>query len=337
MKIEFDFRFLGIRLDVNQRKAYFLIGIFIFMAVVVKSLIHHFISPEKYHFSKEEQNLLQQLSAPQVENTNQFNNKIYQKSYKSQYRTEYKPSKQWSPFDPNNITKEELQKLPLPEYVINNIIKYKATGATFKNLEHFGKIYGVAPYIEELKPYLLFNKKEQEEAEPALHFKKDTILYEKNLSIDSIQAMQALSEETIKPKKVDNIVVEINEANIYQLMQIKGVGEWYANKLISTRDKLGGFITKSQIYELSGIPADRLDQFIESLTIDHTKIKKWKINKALESEIYKYPYFTSKQAKILILYRMHHKGIKSLDQLRDVKVFTEEEIKRLEPYLDFAM
>ena len=120
-------------------------------------------------------------------------------------------------------------------------------------------------------------------------------------------------------------------------MLIPGVGQWYSKKLIETRDKLGGFLSKDQIYELSGIPSDRLDAIIQNLTIDKSAIRKWKINRALTHEIYRHPFLTSKQAKILILYRENHKGIKSMDDLRNIKIFSEDEVMRLMPYLDFSI
>ncbi len=345
MKI--DFRFLGLRLDVDQRKAFLIIGSLIFVAIFTKSLVHHFVKPAKYHFQEKHKHLLAQLQAKPFNYNNeytnrpnnQYQNKIYQKNNFENKKEQ--SDKKWFTFDPNTIGDAELLSLPLPTYVANNIIKYRSTGAKFKDLDHFSKVYGIAPFIDDLKNYVQITPliaKQSENTNSEFEDKKlHSKLAENTKKADTIQIEKTINFEPFNPKKESNIKVDINQANMYELMQIKGIGEWYAKKLIAIRDKLGGFIHKDQIYELSEIPSDRLDAFIESILIDPSKIKKWKINRALNHEIYGHPYLDNRQAKILILYRMHHNGIKNLNQLRDVKVFAEAEIKKLEPYMDFSI
>mgnify|MGYP001287930312 CR=1 FL=1 len=331
--MKLDFRFLGIRLDTEQRKAFLIIGLLIFFALISKTLFYNMIEPKVYTFSEEEKEILASLNAYTPLEA-QYDKKIYQKNFYNRKNSNDKRfNKKWFEFNPNTIEESQLRKLPLPDYVINNILKYKSTGATFRNAEQFSKIYGIAPYFDELRPYLVIESNTTKKVDKVNELdEQDKIILK-----DTSAIAESAQTEILRPQKYENIIVEINEANIYQLMQVRGIGEWSAKKLLEGRDKLGGYIHKEQIYEISGIPVERLDQFIDFIKIDDSKIKKWKINFARDREVYQHPYFTNKQAKILLLYRMHHNGIKNIDQLRDVKVFTEEEIKRLEPYLDFSI
>lgn len=334
-----DFRILKLSLDLRQRKAFILIGALIITAIFIKSAIHYWFVPEQYEFSIEEKNKLYSLNAENITRNNQYfdrnNYRTNFKNYKKEQEERGKEKRNWFVFDPNSAPEEELMKLPLPEYVVNNIIKYRATGAKFKNPEHFSKVYGIEPYFEELKPYLnikpLTLLNEIKEPEKQFSYQNN-----ENENLQVADTTQLNTNFITIPKKDKNIIVEINNATEYELMLIPGIGQWYSKKMIETRDKLGGFLSKDQIYELSGIPSEKLDLFMSNIRIDASAIKKWKINKALNHEIYRHPYLTNKQAKILILYRDHHNGIKNADDFRNIKIFSEEEVQKLLPYLDFS-
>ena len=338
-----DLRFLGLKLALRQRKAFIIIGFLLLTAFCIKTIVHHLVKPEIYVFSKEEKDKLQSLSIAYSGQNDFFRDrKTYRNKYKENVlKNERQENKKWFVFDPNTATEDELEKLPLPKYIVNNIIKYRATGARFKSAEQFSRIYGIAPYIDELEPYLKIEtsiniSQKAPDSGPKTLASSDSTNLNSPVLKDTLTTTKS-STASVKPKKEKDIVVDINSATEYELMMVPGVGQWYSKKLLEVRDRMGGFLSKDQIYELSGIPSERLDPIMPHINVNPASIQKWKINKAMASEIYRHPYLSNRQAKILILYRENHRGIKDADDLRKIKIFTEQEVQRLLPYLDFSL
>ena len=218
--MKLDFRFLGLRLDVDQRKAFLIIGNLIFVAILTKTLVHHYVQPAKYHFNENEKNILTQLQArPFNYNTENFNRPNYQYKDKFYQKNSFENKKEgsdkkWFTFDPNTINENELLNLPLPTYIANNIIKYRSTGAKFKDINHFSKVYGIAPFMDDLKNYVQITPniaKESENPNNELVDKKlESKFAENTKNVDTFQVVKTVFTEPFKPKKENNIKVEIN-------------------------------------------------------------------------------------------------------------------------------
>jgi len=65
-------------------------------------------------------------------------------------------------FNPNTITAESLDSLPIPPFIKRNILSYRSAGGTFSQPGDFRKIYGMNDSIfAELEPYIRISSEKQ--------------------------------------------------------------------------------------------------------------------------------------------------------------------------------
>ena len=61
------------------------------------------------------------------------------------------------PFDPNTVSKEEMLRLGFKEKAVKTFIKYRSTGAKFRNVADFERVYSInAKDIERVREYIQF-------------------------------------------------------------------------------------------------------------------------------------------------------------------------------------
>lgn len=77
--------------------------------------------------------------------------------------------------------------------------------------------------------------------------------------------------EIYVPKEV--LPVELNSATKAQLIALRGVGEFYATKIIEMRKKMGGFTHIDQLKEVYGMTDENFERIKPQLTLDATLAK----------------------------------------------------------------
>ncbi|MCC5919907.1 MAG: helix-hairpin-helix domain-containing protein [Cyclobacteriaceae bacterium] len=128
---------------------------------------------------------------------------------------------------------------------------------------------------------------------------------------------------------------ELNSAEKWQLMQIKGIGEGYANRILEERERLCGFASTDQIYDVWGISEELASSLAEITFVDLSKITGIMINDWDEQELAVHPYINYRAARLIYNYRMQHGPYQSADELLEIKIFTKEFVNDLRPYLRF--
>jgi competence protein ComEA len=218
-------------------------------------------------------------------------------------------------FDPNTSTKEEFVKLGLRDYLAERIIKFKSKGGKFKTKSDLKKIYGFPETLyDELEPYISL---------PDSAAKPKTG--------NGYQRTYDQKSETKKYPKFD-----INTADSNKLEKVYGIGFKTATRIIKYRDKLGGFISMDQLYEIWKLDSAVIYELQnKALVTPGFAPLKISINKAEFEELKNHPYIGYKLAKVIVSYRQQHGDFHMADQLKEIKIITEDEIKKLEPYLAF--
>ncbi|MDR0825044.1 MAG: helix-hairpin-helix domain-containing protein [Prevotella sp.] len=128
--------------------------------------------------------------------------------------------------------------------------------------------------------------------------------------------------------------VELNSSDTTALKMIPGIGIGYANRIVKYRNLLGGYAHITQLKEVWGMDDDLYSKVIPYLTIT-PKVRKVKINSLTLEELNKHPYISYKQAKVIVDIRERKGNIESLNRLSLLDEFTDNDIKRLMPYLSF--
>ena len=126
--------------------------------------------------------------------------------------------------------------------------------------------------------------------------------------------------------------LDLNAADSSQLVTLPGIGPAYATKILRYREQLGGFHDISQLAEIDGLPDSLMKWFI--LT-DSVPIRKLMVNNLSLAQLRRHPYLDFYQARAIVEYRRERGIIKGPDQLSFMEEFTDRDLERLEPYLDF--
>ena len=115
------------------------------------------------------------------------------------------------------------------------------------------------------------------------------------------------------------------------LRKVPGIGSYYARRIVSYRERLGGFVDVEQLREIEGFPEDAMKYF--HVTAGNTR--RLNLNKLTLAQLKAHPYINFYQARDIVDYRRLKGPLRSLNDLRLLANFPPEVIKKLEPYVEF--
>lgn len=219
------------------------------------------------------------------------------------------------PFDPNTADSTQLLRLGLQPWQVRNIYKYRAHGGIYRQKEDFARLYGLTvKQYRELEPYIRISSD---------YLPASTL----------VDKPQQSTHDTLRyPAKIqESEHVVLNIADTTQLKKVPGIGSYYANEIIRYGQRLGGYVSIDQLDEIEGFPEDSKKYFV----ITNVNPKRLNINRLTLQQLRRHPYINFYQAKAVTDYRRLHGDIKSLNELRLSKDFTDEAIRRLEPYIEY--
>src|SRR5690606_25791766 len=137
-------------------------------------------------------------------------------------------------------------------------------------------------------------------------------------------------------KQLENLNrIPFSEADSVTLQIVPGIGQSTASRIIKFRTSLGGLHSKNQLSEVYGLKPETIDAIWEYFDFSPGISNKIMINQVEIDELGKHPYFSYAEAKVLIAYRKQHGEFQSPDDLKQIKIFKEEWITKISPYLDF--
>lgn len=234
----------------------------------------------------------------------------HRKTYAKRDTIAYRPHA----FDPNTADSVTLVEVGVPGWMARMMLKYRRKGGRYKAVDELQKIpYMTDSIFERLKPYVAI----------------DTTL----LPRDTIQTWQDSTRYVPRIKK--DTILDLNTADTTELQWLRGVGRYTAMQIVIYRDKLGGYVHVDQVEEIPGIRrGERLDSIKMHLRCDSTEIRRIAINYASIRTMMRHPYMTYDQAEA-VNKRAAYKRIKGMDDLRKLGCFTEDDLRKLEPYISF--
>ena len=224
-------------------------------------------------------------------------------------------------FDPNTADSTQLLRLGLQDWQVRNIYKYRAAGGIYRKPLDFAKLYGLTvKQYRELEPYIRISN----DYLPASTLVNEKESYTRKDTKDSVTY-----QRPSKIKETEHIV--LNTADTTSLMTIPGIGPYYARKIIQYGNRLGGYVSVDQLDEIDDFPTKAK----KYLVINNPSPKKLNVNQLSLNELKRHPYINFYQAKAITDYRRLHGSIHSLNELRLLKDFSPEVIKRLTPYVAY--
>jgi len=219
-------------------------------------------------------------------------------------------------FDPNIISGSEWKRLGLRDKTIQTIEKYLNKGGHFYKPDDLQKIYGLhKDEFERLAPYVKI------EASPSKS-------KEELVSIKS-------KDETPPAKTYATryTAIDINTADTSAFITLPGIGSKLALRIVTFRDKLGGFYSVEQVGETYGLPDSTFQKIKQYLKLDNLSVKKININTATIDELKAHPYIKFSLANPIIAYRIEHGSFSKVEDIKKVMAVTDEIYKKIVPYL----
>ena len=235
-------------------------------------------------------------------------------------------------FDPNTVDSLSLIGFGLAPKQVQTFLRYRRAGAVFRAPESIAKVYGLtAEDVSRLQPYVRIAPEYAERSKP-VYYERETVL-QKTASDGSAKGNGAEQKRNY-PEKFDRLTkVDPNTADTALLQRIPGVGTWISRNIVEQRKRLGGFHAVEQLLEVKYFSPELLEWFeVDTLT---AKIEKISINTASFQRLNSHPYIAYEQARDLLRYIRLYGRIADIDALRRTGIFAEDELARLQPYLQF--
>lgn len=210
-------------------------------------------------------------------------------------------------FTPANSSAEHWRRAGLSDKKAKSIMKYLHQGGRINSAKDLDRIY-------------CLNEQEKQMLKSQLQF-----------SIDTFQT----SGPRHAPLKRQPMVVELNTADTAQLMQLPGIGKWFARKIIERRDLLGGFYDEQQLLEVYRMTQGKIDTLYDYIRVDARKIQRIRINQVHPDTLAMHPYFRRKLAHTICSYRDKHGRYNDMKGLAQAVRLDSLEFQKLGYYLQF--
>lgn len=139
-----------------------------------------------------------------------------------------------------------------------------------------------------------------------------------------------------KKKDYYDFTIEVNAATQQDYERLYGIGKVYAERIVTFRNKLGGFYSINQIKDVFGIEDSTFQKFKKNLTIKPAKVQKIDINNATFEELSANPYFFSTVAKQIIGYRTKVRPFTAVEDLKNLYFVKDhpEHYDKMFPYVE---
>ena len=212
------------------------------------------------------------------------------------------------PFNPNNISENEMESLGFSKRLSNRIANYRQKGGVFRVKSDLMKIYGM-----------------------------DSTLYHQLYAF--IDLPEKLDQKKFEKKEIEKSrrtfeAFDINTADTSHLKRIYGIGPALALRIIRFRESLGGFITKDQLAEVYGLDTAVVNRLSRVSFIDKSfQPRKINLNNTDEKLLSAHPYIKRSLAKAITAYRFQHGKFSDVKELEKISIITPHEAEKLIPYL----
>lgn len=293
-------------------------GIIYMISILAVLIFLPFLFP---YFSKEESidtsKFEEEIAQLKIDSSS---NKIYFKS-QNEYQNTFASTDKNSPtnkgelfyFDPNTASVDDWIRLGVREKTANTIQKYISKGGKFYKPGDLKKIWGMSETdANRLIPYVSIKTADKNYS----HFQ------EKQFSEKASHASK---------KSLDKIDINFADSNAF--IALPGIGSKLANRIISFREKLGGFYSIDQIGETYMLPDSTFQKIKPQLIVNSKATKKININSASVDEMKSHPYIRYYIANAIFQYRKQHGNFQSVEEIKKIMTVTDDIYNKAFPYL----
>lgn len=216
-------------------------------------------------------------------------------------------------FDPNQLSVDQWKRLGLRDKTIATIQNYLSKGGKFRKAEDLARVYGL-------------HKNEYERLAPYIQIQPGTAEYNRT-------APQASLSFPVKNHSRPLVVLNINTADTSAFISLPGIGSKLANRIVTFREKLGGFYSVEQVKEIYGLADSVFQKIKPALQCIPFSVRTINVNTDDVNTLKQHPYIKWPLANAIIQYRQQHGAYQSTDELLEITILTPEIFEKLRPYL----
>jgi DNA uptake protein ComE-like DNA-binding protein len=223
------------------------------------------------------------------------------------------------PFNPNFISDYKGYKLGMTIEQIDKLLKLRKQNKYVNTNAEFQKLTGVSnDWMKQYAPYFKF---------PDWITNKSSNKYPSNFE---------KKYQKFEKKETKIVIQDINLANQEELEKVYMIGEKLALKILTEREKFGGFSDMEQLNFIWGISPEAIEDLNKRFQVKSIgNLKKIKINELPINELKLFPYFNYTISKNIVTYRSMNGDFKNIEDLTNVKQFPVEKLKIIALYLEF--
>ena len=128
---------------------------------------------------------------------------------------------------------------------------------------------------------------------------------------------------------IDIPKLDLNKADSTALLDLPGIGPWFAGRIVSYRKALYGYSCVDQLLDIKNFSQERLDGIRDLIVL--SKPQPYPLWTLPEEELKKHPYISNAEAHGIVLYREHNKKeALYVEGLLKAGVISEEHARKLE-------
>lgn len=211
----------------------------------------------------------------------------------------------------DSVGLEEWNALGAAPWIAERIEKYRSKGGRIHTLSDLKKIYGIdTNWVNRVA---------------------HCIIWKKEARSRTITPKQNFSKKYPVKRYFD---IDINTADSSMWAKLPGIGSVLSRRIVTFRDKLGGFYSPLQVAETYGLKDSTFRKLEPHLKV-LTPHKQLPINQLGIRELAGHPYIDWKTAKLIFNYRSHHGPFKNKEDILSIKALDTTLVISWLPYLDF--
>lgn len=203
-------------------------------------------------------------------------------------------------FDPNTVSQADLEQMGLKPYQARNIISYREKYKAFENNQDVFQVYGI-----------------------------DTVMANKMIPFIKI-AKRSVSEK-YKDEYKEKVFVNINKADSLELISVKGIGAYTANKILKERELLGGFHSTQQLIDIYPIDIEKYEKLKDQIFCKGD-FRQMDLNNANYNELVKHPYINKGVAESILNFRNNIRPFIKVEELKQLEYVDSVLYLKIMPY-----
>lgn len=213
------------------------------------------------------------------------------------------------PFNPNLITDYKGYTLGMSLEEIDRLHAFRAANKWVNSAVEFQKVTLISDsLLNKISPYFKFP--------------------------DWVKNSNARSSSERKANEATEKIRDLNNATFQELVEVRGIGEVLANRILKYRVKIGGFISDLQLKDIYGLNFEARTELLRHFSVlTIPTYEKYNINEASVLEIASVPYLDYEVAREIVNYRTLHERIATFEELAKIREFPSEKIDRIALYL----